>query len=72
MWFVGMVAKLQKVAIGFIVSIRVCVSVCLSAWSNSTPTRQIFMKFDIWVFLKKIAKKIQVFFKSNRNKGYFK
>jgi hypothetical protein len=28
----------------------VCLSVCPPAWSNSTPTRQIVMKFGIWRF----------------------
>jgi hypothetical protein len=28
-------------------------NVCLSAW-NSAPTRRIFMKFDIWVFLENL------------------
>jgi len=27
-----------------------CVSVCLFTWNNSAPTRQILVKFDIWVF----------------------
>ena len=31
--------------LGFVVS--VCPSVRLSAWNNSAPTKQIFMKFDI-------------------------
>jgi hypothetical protein len=48
------------------VRLCVCVCVCRSAWNNSTLTRQIFMKFDIWVFFKKIAKKIQVFFKTKQ------
>jgi len=28
---------------------EVCPSVHLSAWSNSTPTGRIFVKFHIWV-----------------------
>ena len=34
-------------------------SVRLSAWSNSAPTRRISMKFDIWVFLGKLLKLIE-------------
>ena len=35
-------------------------SLPLSAMNNSAPTRRIFMKFGIWVFLKNLLKKIQV------------
>jgi len=37
----GTFAKLQKATIIFVMSVR------LSAWNNSAPTGQIFMKFDI-------------------------
>jgi len=57
-------AKLRKVTISFIIS------VCLSPWNNSTPTGQLFMKFDFIIFLK-FVEKIQVWLKSDRNKGYF-
>jgi len=39
--------KLRKATVGFVMSVR------LSAWKNSAPTGQIFMKFDIWVFFEK-------------------
>jgi hypothetical protein len=41
-------AKFRKATIRFVMS--VCLSVCLSAWNNSTPTGRIFMKFDICLF----------------------
>ena len=39
----------------------------LSAWENSAPTGRIFLKLDIWVFLKKAVEKIQVQLKSDKN-----
>jgi len=45
--------------------------VCLSAWNYSAPTGQIFMKFDIWAFLRKSVEKIQVSLKSDKKNGYF-
>jgi len=41
---------LQKVTIGFVVS--VCQFVCPSALNNSPTTGQIFMQFDIWILSK--------------------
>jgi hypothetical protein len=41
---IGTFRKLRKATISF------PMSVLLSAWSNSAPTGQIFMKFDIWEF----------------------
>jgi hypothetical protein len=38
--FLGAFAKSRKVIISFM-------SVCMSAWKNSTPTGRSFMKFDI-------------------------
>jgi len=52
--FVGAIAKLRKVTICFVLSVRP--SVCPSAWSNSAPTGRIFMKFDIWVFFENYIK----------------
>jgi hypothetical protein len=46
--FVGAFAKMRKVSILFVVS--VLLSICLSAWNNSTFSERIFMTFDIWVF----------------------
>jgi len=34
-------------------------SVLLSAWNNSTPTEQIFMKFDILVFFESLSGKFK-------------
>jgi hypothetical protein len=46
MWILSCVLrafeKLRKANISFVMS------VCLSAWNNSSPTRRIFMKCDIW------------------------
>jgi hypothetical protein len=39
--FLDAFAKLRKATISFVLSVR------LFAWNNSTPTRRIFMKFDI-------------------------
>jgi hypothetical protein len=39
--FLGALAKLRKLTISFIMSVR------LSAWKNSPLTRRIFIKFDI-------------------------
>jgi len=43
--FLGALVKLQKGTISFVMS--VFLSVCPSAWNNSTSTGWIFMKFDI-------------------------
>jgi hypothetical protein len=45
-------------------------SVCVSVRKKSDPTGQIFMKFNIWVFLKKLSKKIQVSLNSDKNNRY--
>jgi len=42
----GAFEKLRKATISLVMS------VCLSEWSNGTPTRRIFMKFDISHFSK--------------------
>ena len=55
--------KLRKAAIGFVMSFHP------STWNNSAPTGWTFMKFDIWVSLKKSAEKIQVSLKSDNNNG---
>ena len=47
-----------------------CLSVCLSAWSNSAPTGRIFMKFYLWGFPKSVEK-IQFSLKSDYNTGTF-
>jgi len=67
MWkhFLGTFAKLRNATGSFVMSVRLC------AWKNSVPTRRIFMKFDICVFLEKTAEEIQVSLKSDKNTGYF-
>ena len=49
---VGDFAKLLKVTICFVISVRLpgCLSVCPSAQNNSAPIGRIFLKFDVWVF----------------------
>ena len=48
-----------------------CLYVRSPAWKNSAPIRRIFMKFDIWVLIRKSVEKIQVSWKSGKNNGYF-
>jgi hypothetical protein len=62
--FFGAFAELRKATISFVTSAR------LSVWSNSAPTRRIFMKFDMSIF-RKTVEKIQVPLKSGKNNGYF-
>jgi hypothetical protein len=58
---------LQKAAISFVLS--VCLSIYPSECNYSAPTGWIFMKFDIWVFLKNMSKN-QISFKSDKNNRY--
>jgi len=44
--FLGAFVKLRKATISLVRS------VCPSEWNNSAPIRRIFMKYDIWIFLK--------------------
>jgi len=44
--------------------------VWLSAWKNSAPSRRIFMKFDIWIFLQNLSRKFNSL-KSDKNNGDF-
>jgi len=46
--FSGALTRLRKASTNFVMSVR------LSTWNNSAPTGPIFVKFDIWVFFKKI------------------
>jgi len=55
--FLGMFEKLRKATISFVMSI------CPSAWNNPAPTRQIFMKFDIWVIFVNLSKDNSSFIK---------
>jgi hypothetical protein len=56
----GAFAKFRKVTISFYMSL--CPSVRPSVW-NSAPTRQIFMKCDIWGFLENLLRNFK--FRSN-------
>ena len=49
--FLGSCEAMRKATINF------AVSVCPSAWNNSTSTGRIFMKFDIWVFFENLLSK---------------
>ena len=60
--------KLRKATINFIMS--VCPFVRPSAWNNSTPKEQIFIKFDIWIFFRKSIGINQVLLKSYKNNRY--
>ena len=50
---------------------RLLASSCLFAWKNSVPSRRIFMKFDIWVFLekKKLSRKFKFCYNLTRITG---
>jgi len=52
--FLDVFTKLWKATISFVMSVSP------SAWNPSAPTGHIFMKFDIWVFLEKPIKVIQI------------
>jgi hypothetical protein len=43
-YFVGAFANLRKATVNFAMSVR------LSAWNSSAPTRRIYMEFDINYF----------------------
>jgi len=49
--FLGAFANLRNTTVSFIMSVR------LSAWNNSAPTAQIFMKFGIRVFFENLSRK---------------
>jgi hypothetical protein len=51
---------LREATITFFMSL----SICSSAWNNSAPTGQIFIKFDIWVFIENVSR----IFKINVNR----
>jgi len=50
--FLGAFAKLQKATISLVVSVRP------TEWSNSAPTRRIFMKYDTSVFFENMWRKL--------------
>jgi hypothetical protein len=66
--FLGVFAKLRIPPISFVTYVPM--SACPSAWINSAPTGRIFMKFNMGFFFRKTSQKIQVAFKSDKNKGY--
>jgi hypothetical protein len=56
--FLSAFAKLRKATISLVMS--VCRSpVHVSAWNNSATTGQIFITFDIYVFLENLSKKLK-------------
>ena len=65
----GAFAKLRQATITSVMYVRP--SIYPSAWNNSTPTRRIVMKFNIWEFLQKSVQKIQVSLKPDKNDWYF-
>jgi len=44
-------------------------SLRLSAWTNSAPTTQIFIKFDVWEFLKNMLSKFKFHYNLTRITG---
>jgi len=66
-WFLSAFSKLRKATI----LASCCLSVCPSAWNNSTPTGRIFVKFDIWLFFLKCVEKIRFSLTSGKNNRYF-
>jgi hypothetical protein len=60
----GEFAKLRKVTVSFVMSVRP------SVWNNSAPTERLVMKFNLKLFRKSVEK-IQVSLKSDKNNGYF-
>jgi hypothetical protein len=59
----GALRKLRKT------TIRIVMSVCLSAWNKSATTRRIFMKFDIWGFIIHSVEKMKGLLKSGSHNG---
>jgi hypothetical protein len=51
--FFGALVKFRKSTMSFDLSLRP------SAWNNSARTEWIFVKFDIWVFLKNLSRKFK-------------
>jgi len=49
----GAFTKVQKTIISFVMF------VCLCAWNYWAPAGQIFMKFDIWLFLENLLEKFK-------------
>jgi hypothetical protein len=53
--FFGTFAKLQKIKISFVMSVR------LSAWTDWAAVRWILTKFDIWVFFENQSRKFKLY-----------
>jgi hypothetical protein len=68
---IGFEARRQNCEKRLLASSYVSPSIRPFPWNNSTPTRQIFMEFDICVLFEKYIGKIQVSLKSDKNNGYF-
>ena len=56
--FLGAFAKLRKVTISFVVSVRLFT--CLSAWNNSATTGRVLMRRDTWVCFKNLSRKFKL------------
>ena len=54
----GTFSKLPMVTLSFNMAVRKSVRLC--PFNNSAPTARILIKFDIWPFLQKSVKKIQM------------
>jgi len=49
---------------------QICEKWLFASWNNSAPTGRIFMKYDIWVFLKKNYRENLSVIKCDKNYGY--
>ena len=65
--FYALLAKLREATISFVVSLYPTVRM----EQLGSHYIRVFMKFDIRVFFRKSAEKIQVSLRSDENKGYF-
>jgi len=65
------VHKIAKATNRFFMSVcpSVRLSVCPSAWNNSTSTEQIFILFDIYVVFEKLSRKFKFHYNRTRMKG---
>jgi hypothetical protein len=57
-YILGVIAKLRKATISFVMSVRP--SVRQSAWNNSASTWRIVMKFDISVLFENLSRKFKI------------
>jgi len=49
------IQKIEKKWLLYSSCLYVWLPICTSTWNNSIPTGLIIMKFDVWIFLKKIC-----------------